>query len=99
MRPSSIAQFESEADGYSDELEDQDVKNERAYVNEVNSFEEDLIVIKNIKKVFKVKKTKTENTAIHNLSLSVKDGETFGLLGPNGAGKSTLINIIGGLYN
>ena len=42
---------------------------------------------------------KTKNIAIKNLSISVKNGETFGLLGPNGAGKSTLINMIGGRFN
>jgi ABC-2 type transport system ATP-binding protein len=33
-------------------------------------------------------------TALANLTLDVKRGETFGLLGPNGAGKSTLIGIL-----
>lgn len=35
--------------------------------------------------------------AVDNVSLTIRDGETFGLLGPNGAGKSTLIGIITGL--
>ena len=32
--------------------------------------------------------------ALDNISLSVKNGETFGLLGPNGAGKTTLVRIL-----
>ncbi|HEX4844023.1 MAG TPA: ABC transporter ATP-binding protein [Limnobacter sp.] len=35
--------------------------------------------------------------SLHNVSLSVQQGEFFALLGPNGAGKTTLINIIAGL--
>jgi branched-chain amino acid transport system ATP-binding protein len=36
--------------------------------------------------------------AVHNLSLTVADGEILGLIGPNGAGKSTVFNIINGVY-
>lgn len=35
-------------------------------------------------------------TALDNVSFSVKDGEILGFLGPNGAGKSTTMNIITG---
>lgn len=34
--------------------------------------------------------------AIHDVSLTAKDGEFVGLIGPNGAGKTTLLNIITG---
>lgn len=33
-------------------------------------------------------------TAVHDLSLTVNEGEVFGFLGPNGAGKSTTINML-----
>jgi ABC-2 type transport system ATP-binding protein len=33
-------------------------------------------------------------TALHDLSLTVEEGEVFGFLGPNGAGKSTTINVL-----
>ena len=33
---------------------------------------------------------------LHNISLSIRQGEVFGFIGPNGAGKSTLINAIMG---
>jgi ABC-2 type transport system ATP-binding protein len=33
-------------------------------------------------------------TALHDLDMTVEDGEIFGFLGPNGAGKSTTIDIL-----
>lgn len=35
--------------------------------------------------------------ALHNIDLTIRQGEFFGLLGPNGAGKTTLISILSGL--
>ena len=35
--------------------------------------------------------------AVHNLSLAIPRGRTFGLLGPNGAGKSTTIKMLVGM--
>ena len=37
-----------------------------------------------------------KQTALDNVSISVKKGELVGFLGPNGAGKSTLMKIING---
>lgn len=34
---------------------------------------------------------------LHQVSLTVSDGEVFGLIGPNGAGKTTVFNLITGL--
>jgi branched-chain amino acid transport system ATP-binding protein len=36
--------------------------------------------------------------AVHDLSLTVRDGEILGLIGPNGAGTSTVFNLINGVY-
>lgn len=36
--------------------------------------------------------------AVHDLNLTVRDGEILGLIGPNGAGKSTVFNLINGVY-
>lgn len=38
-----------------------------------------------------------EFRSLHQVSLTVEQGEFFALLGPNGAGKTTLINLIAGL--
>ena len=37
------------------------------------------------------------NEVLHDVSLTVSDGQIFALLGENGAGKSTLMNILGGV--
>jgi ABC-2 type transport system ATP-binding protein len=50
-----------------------------------------MIEIKGVSKKFK------DKTIIHNLDLSIKQGEFYALIGPNGAGKSTLIKLLSGL--
>ncbi len=38
-------------------------------------------------------------TAVHDMSFTIRKGETVGLIGPNGAGKTTLVNVLcGSLY-
>ncbi|MCX7169407.1 MAG: ABC transporter ATP-binding protein [Proteobacteria bacterium] len=36
--------------------------------------------------------------ALHEVSLTIRQGEIYGLIGPNGAGKTTLFNVLTGLY-
>lgn len=62
---------------------------------------EDKIVIKNISKIFNIKRNnggeKSEFNAIDNVSLTVSKGEFLTIVGPSGCGKSTLLDIIAGL--
>ena len=63
---------------------------------------EEILVVKNLKKTFKLskKQQKLEKTklsmkvAVDDLSFSTYKGEIYGLLGPNGAGKTTTLRII-----
>ncbi|MZR29614.1 ABC transporter ATP-binding protein [Sneathiella litorea] len=57
------------------------------------------LLVHNLTKIYKVKGSAPDKTALKGINLEVKPGSFFGLLGPNGAGKSTLINIIAGLVN
>jgi ABC-2 type transport system ATP-binding protein len=55
------------------------------------------IEVKNLKKVYKSKKSIEQVKAIDDVSFTINSGEVFGLLGPNGSGKTTTINILCGL--
>jgi len=55
------------------------------------------LAVENLTKIYSSPKTKTQNTALNNLSFQVQEGEIFGLLGPNGAGKTTFLSILGGV--
>lgn len=59
------------------------------------------IVVKDISRVFHLKKTKTEPArdfvALKGINLEVKSGEFLALVGPSGCGKSTLLDILAGL--
>jgi len=43
------------------------------------------------------KNTKTQFSALQNISFTVKKGETVGIIGNNGSGKSTLLRMIAGI--
>src|SRR5438876_7105337 len=57
---------------------------------------EKVIVVENLKKVYKPKSRKhsIEVKAVDGISFEIDRGEFFGLLGPNGAGKTTTIGIL-----
>ena len=57
---------------------------------------EDLLIIENISKTFKVDKNK-ELKALKNVNIQLKKGECIGIVGESGCGKSTLARIIVGI--
>ena len=57
---------------------------------------EDLLIIENISKTFKVDKNK-ELQALKNINIRLKKGECIGIVGESGCGKSTLARIILGI--
>ena len=54
-----------------------------------------MIRLTNVSKTY----AKSQQKAVDNISLEIKDGEIFGFLGPNGAGKSTTIKMITGILS
>lgn len=88
----------------------QALKSIQAQVAKMN---EDIITVRDLKKVFRVHIKEEEGiisslkllfkreykniTAVDNLSMRVKNGEIRGLIGPNGAGKSTTIKMLSGI--
>ncbi|MFG6113699.1 ABC transporter ATP-binding protein [Halobacillus sp. MO56] len=50
--------------------------------------------MENIIEVKRLMKTFGNHTALRNVNIQVKKGETFGLLGPSGSGKTTTIKIL-----
>ena len=43
--------------------------------------------------------TITEKKALHDINLTLEDGDFVTIIGGNGAGKSTLLNLIAGVYS
>ena len=74
--------------------EDEDCVNERKNAHDMNY--ECFVRIRNVVKEYIIGRG-NKKVALDHLSLTIKEGETFGLLGPNGAGKTTLASIMSGL--
>jgi len=58
-------------------------------------YDTERIFINNINKVFHT--NTSQITALHDISLSIGDGEFFCIVGPSGCGKTTLLRILAGL--
>ena len=81
------------------ELEDEDVKNEREYTSAIDLASTVYpLVVKNLRKVYKPVGGKPSKVAVKDFSLHITHGQMLGLLGPNGAGKTSLIAMLTGLY-
>ncbi|KAK8889706.1 hypothetical protein M9Y10_034459 [Tritrichomonas musculus] len=59
-----------------------------------NSSDQELMVVKDLKKIYK--NGKKEVLVFDGANFYVKEGEIIVIIGPNGAGKSTLVNILSG---
>lgn len=81
-------------------LEDQDAKNERNIVYNLDKadYYKYPLIIKDMRKVYPGFGGRPARAATKSFTLRIKKGEMFGLLGPNGAGKTTLISMLTGLY-
>ena len=61
----------------------------------MDCFLEDLIVLKNLRKIYRMGDEKI--VALNNIDLSISRKEFICLLGTSGSGKSTLLNMMAGL--
>ena len=57
--------------------------------------ENDILKIKNLKKIYHT--TKNEILAVENFTYSLKNGEFVSIVGPSGCVKSTILSILCGL--
>lgn len=55
----------------------------------------DLVVLEKISRAYQKGKEKVE--VLHELDLTIAEGDFLALMGPSGSGKTTLLNLIGGL--
>jgi len=56
-----------------------------------------VIQTKNLSKVYRPLFAREGKTALHGLTIDVRQGEIFGLVGPNGSGKTTSLKLLLGL--
>ncbi|GIZ08132.1 ABC transporter ATP-binding protein [Flavobacterium sp. UMI-01] len=71
------------------------IKPEITNINPENSIIEGAIAFNNVSYTYQ----DTNITALHNISFSVKKGETLAILGKTGSGKSTILSLISRIYD
>ncbi|MDP4090652.1 MAG: ABC transporter ATP-binding protein [Bacillota bacterium] len=57
----------------------------------------DILVGKNISKVYGGQKGVTSTQALNGLDIKIRTGEFVGVMGPSGSGKTTLLNLLSGI--
>ena len=70
-------------------------KGERGLV----SIQNEVIRVENVTKDVRPGFGLRKKRILHDISLSVEQGEIFGFVGPNGAGKTTTMKVLMGLIN
>lgn len=55
----------------------------------------DLVVLKDISRTYRKGKERVE--VLHQLDMTIAEGDFLALMGPSGSGKTTLLNLLGGL--
>ena len=76
--------------------EDEDVKAERERVSSGNAYDDSVIMLNDVKKIYGSYGGSGFKYAVKGVSVGIPNGECFGLLGINGAGKSTTLSILSG---
>ncbi|GAM22430.1 hypothetical protein SAMD00019534_056050 [Acytostelium subglobosum LB1] len=75
--------------------EDTDVAAERMRLGGHHATD-DVLVMRDLHKLFPAKGKHPDKIAVHNTTLGIPRGQTFGLLGMNGAGKTTTLSMLSG---
>ncbi|MCL1975403.1 MAG: ABC transporter ATP-binding protein [Firmicutes bacterium] len=66
---------------------------------QVGGKEEDVLIVRNMKKYFPTKTKGSFVKAVDDISFSVRFGEVIGLVGESGSGKSTTAYVVMGMHN
>ncbi len=78
------------------EAGDPDLAAQRVQAHTPSAAQDNVLVIKDLRKVYKTPKGQPDKVAVHSLCLNIPAGSCFGLLGPNGAGKTTTMSMLTG---
>ncbi len=95
-RCQTLCSVNIEEEKLSEMTEDADVVRERTRVLKSKNSEGDILIVKNLRKSYRVSKCCKGTVAVRNVTFGVRSGTCFGLLGINGAGKTTTLRTLTG---